>query len=115
MKYKHYAPKGELYIVSGSRDGCIERIKHECEIHASNGEKAAVMCMENEVEEYGSNMVISLGNSYDTAAHGLFKALREMDEKNVRFIYIRAFDNEGLGMALMNRLVRAAGHKIIEV
>ena len=114
MKYKHYAPKGELYIVRGEKEACIERINSECKVHMQKNETCAAICMETEVEKYIADVVSSLGNSYEDAAHNLFKSLREMDEKGIEYMYIRAFDSRGLGMALMNRLVRAAGHKVIE-
>ena len=115
MKYKHYAPKGELYIVHGAEKNCIDRINSECHDHLERGETAAVICLDTEVEKYTADVVSSLGNTYEDAAHNLFKCLRQMDEKNVEYMYIRSFDGEGLGMAIMNRLIRAAGHKIIEV
>ena len=115
MKYKHYAPRGELYIVKGGEQACTDRINSECRIHKERGETAAVICLNTEVEKYTADVVSSLGNTYEDAAHNLFRCLREMDEKKIEYMYIRAFDGEGLGMALMNRIVRAAGHKFIEV
>ena len=115
MKYKHYAPKGELFIVRGGEQGSIERINSECRAHALKGEASAVICMDAEVEKYTADVVSSLGNTYEDAARNLFRCLREMDEKNIEYMYIRAFEDEGLGMAIMNRLIRAAGHKVIEV
>ena len=115
MKYKHYAPKGQLYIVKGSEEECTERINSECRDHKDRGESSAVICLDTEVEKYTADVVSSLGTTYEDAAHNLFKCLRQMDEKNIEYMYIRSFDSEGLGMAIMNRLIRAAGHKIIEV
>ena len=86
MKYKHYAPKGELYIVKGRAGAAIDRINRECAVHAEKGERAAVICLEPEVEKYTADVVSSLGNTYDDAAHNLFKLLRDMDEMNVKFI-----------------------------
>ncbi len=115
MKYRHYAPRGELSVVCGSLKDCVDRINSDCALHMSRGETCGVMCMSGEVDYYRADVVKSLGGSYEDAARALFKVLREMDEEGISFIYIRAFENEGLGMALMNRVIRAAGHRIINV
>lgn len=114
MKYKHYAPKGELYIVKGERQAVTDRINRECDEHIKRCESCAVICLDEEVENYSADVVSSLGSTYEDAAHNLFGVLRTMDEQDIKYIYVRAFGSEGLGMALMNRLIRAAGHKIIE-
>lgn len=116
MKYKHYAPKGELYIVEGSQKSVIERINELAAEHEAAGEKTAVIATEETKDYYKCRVIRSVGKRSDeiSIAHNLFAVLREMDDLDVTTIYTEAFDTPAMGMAIMNRLIRAAGHKIIK-
>ena len=63
---------------------------------------------------YNADVVKSVGNREDesTVAHELFKALREFDDENIDVMYSESFDDSGLGQAIMNRLLKAAGHHV---
>ncbi|MCR5627911.1 MAG: threonylcarbamoyl-AMP synthase [Lachnospiraceae bacterium] len=115
MKYKHYAPKGQLTIVKGEPDRVVSYINERCEEHDKNRESCAVLCNSSRASSYKAEMVFSLGFDQEEIAHNLFAALRETDDRELKYIYSESFEGGKLGMAIMNRLTRAAGHKITEV
>ena len=111
MKYKHYAPKGDVRIVSGSAEAAAAYVR----AHAAPG--TAVLCYEEELPLYGGLTAVSYGSGSDpeSLAHGLFAALREMDEAGYAVIYARCPEDGGVGYAVQNRLKKAAGFQIVEV
>ncbi len=115
MKYRHYAPKGDLTIVSGKREAVISYINEKCRNAAEKGISTAVLATTENKDEYICDFVCDIGHTDDgdMIAHNLFAALREFDEKGARLIYSEAFDLPGIGMAVMNRLLKASGNKII--
>ena len=116
MKYKHYAPKGELYIVEGEESSVIEKINALVKASEEKNEKAAVIVSSETKDFYKCGIIKDVGSRADeeSIAHNLFAVLRELDDMGVSAIYTEAFDTPRMGMAIMNRLVRAAGHKIIK-
>ncbi len=117
MKYKHYSPKGELYIIEGPEAAVTAKINEFVKKHKEKNEKVAVIASEETKDSYKCDIIKDVGSRRDeeTIAHNLFAVLREMDELEVSTIYTEAFDTPRMGMAIMNRLIRAAGHKIIKV
>ena len=117
MKYKHYAPRGELYIVKGDPEQVISEINKRCASDGEKGLRTGVLSSEETKDRYRADIVESVGSRKDppSIAKNLFSVLRDMDRKDADLIYSEEFDVPGAGMAIMNRLVRAAGHKIIEV
>ena len=115
MKYKHYAPKAPLYIVEGGQSAVQETIASLAEKAASEGKKVGVICTDESAENYRTGIVRSAGTRTDeaTVAAHLYRILREMDALGADVIYAEAFDTAGIGMAVMNRLMKAAGHKVI--
>jgi L-threonylcarbamoyladenylate synthase len=110
MKYKHYAPKGKVTLLKGTHKQIIEHIhqmNHTIGVIASNE-----LC-----KELSSYETFPLGPIDDKAliAKNIFLALRTMDEKDINEIYIEAFEEEELGQAIMNRLIKASGHHIIHL
>ncbi|MCR5777379.1 MAG: threonylcarbamoyl-AMP synthase [Lachnospiraceae bacterium] len=116
MKYKHYAPAGELYIVEGDMQAVCDKINLLVEEHEKRGETVAVIASNETKSKYRCKIVRDIGSRSDeiSISHNLFAILREMDDAKVSTIYTEAFDTPILGMAIMNRLIRAAGHKIIK-
>lgn len=114
MKYRHYAPKGSLTIVSGEEKKVVERINEHTEEMRKKGEKVGVIGTEETAVFYTADCVKSAGNRKDeeTVARELYRILREFDEEQVTVIYSEAFADTGLGQAIMNRLLKAAGHHI---
>lgn len=106
MKYKHYAPKTETYLVEGEGFSDFVNRKPDC----------AAICFKNESENIQVPKIV-YGDSKDesTLAHDVFSALREIDKLNVKEVYIHAPSKTGVGLAVYNRLIRAAGFKVINL
>lgn len=113
MKYRHYAPKGRLTIVRGEKDAVAGAIAALYDAAESRGERCAILAAS--AERYGARRARALGGTPEEAAAALFQALREMDEQNMQRIFAEAVDAAGVGLAVMNRLGRAAGFDILEV
>ncbi len=117
MKYRHYAPKGQLTIVQGSQDKVVEYINAETKKAASEGKKVGVIGTDSTRNLYEAEVVKSVGSRDDekTIAHELFKVLREFDDENIDVMFSESFDDSGIGQAIMNRLLKAAGHNVVTV
>ena len=117
MKYRHYAPKGQLTIVQGSQDKVVEYINAETKKAASEGKKVGVIGTDSTRSLYEAEVVKSGGSRDDekTIAHELFKVLREFDDENIDVMFSESFDDSGIGQAIMNRLLKAAGHNVVTV
>jgi len=117
MKYRHYAPAGELTIVSGETDKVVSYINEALKEAQTKGCKAGVICTEETKDAYVSCAKKNAGKRQDEAAiaRNLYEILREFDEEHIDVMYSEAFDVSGMGQAIMNRLLKAAGHKVIEV
>lgn len=117
MKYKHYAPKGDLTIVTGEADAVIARINEFAEEAISRGEKTGIIATDETMEQYRAHSVKSAGKRSDevSIARNLYRLLREFDDEEVTVIYSESFADGGIGQAVMNRLLKAAGHKILQV
>lgn len=116
MKYKHYAPKGDLTIVSGDKDKVVSYIKQKID-ETKDGIRIGILASSETFYEYKADKVINIGSlkDEDAVARHLYGALREFDEENIDIMYSEEFDIGQIGQAIMNRLIKAAGHKIIEV
>lgn len=117
MKYKHYAPKGEVIIVEGKGENVVEYINARTALAKQQGEKVGVIATLENKEKYHADMVKSAGSREDEAAIAgrLFQILREFDDEEATIIYSEAFFGGDLGQAIMNRLLKAAGHHIEKV
>ncbi|MEM1485319.1 L-threonylcarbamoyladenylate synthase [Oscillospiraceae bacterium PP1C4] len=103
MKYKHYSPKAQVVLVRGS----LEKFRQFISAQKS---PLGILCFEGDVQSF-SQPCITYGIEGDAAsqAHHLFDALRQVDKENLQLVYVRISDNEGIGQAVYNRLLRAAG------
>lgn len=117
MKYRHYAPKGELTIVEGKPDAVTRYINLAAERDGRNGQKTGIIGTEELLHEYRADVIKCVGSreNEESIARHLFTVLREFDEENVTKIYSESFETAGLGQAIMNRLLKAAGHRVIHV
>ena len=115
MKYRHYAPKGELTIVQGTQEQVVEYINDRTKEAALEGKRVGVIGTDATKSLYDAEIVKSVGSRDDekTIAHELFKVLREFDDENIDVMYSESFDDSGIGQAIMNRLLKAAGHHVI--
>lgn len=117
MKYKHYAPKAELTMYSGNQLDVVNYINKMIKESENKGEKVGVIACDETFHMYESGNVISIGTrkNEDTIARNLYSVLRRFDDMNVDVIYGETFEDEGLGQAIMNRLLKAAGYNIKKV
>ena len=117
MKYRHYAPKGQLTIVTGESEKVVGYINEMSREAQKDGKKVGIIGSEEFLAEYQADSVKSAGSRADeqAIAHNLYRILREFDDENVEVIYSESFDNGGMGQAIMNRLLKAAGHNVTEV
>ena len=117
MKYRHYAPKGDLTIIEGAPDAVVAYINLQTAAAKADNLRSGVICTEETKSLYRADIVKCIGSRADEAsiAHNLFTALREFDDDKVDVIYSESFAGDGLGQAIMNRLLKAAGHKVIKL
>lgn len=117
MKYTHYAPAGALCVVEGPPPAVAAWISAALAEAAQRGERTAVLAFAEHAEQYRADAVFSLGNAseLEEAARRLYAALRSCDEQGATYIVAEACSREGLGAAVMNRLLKAAGHQLIQV
>ena len=115
MKYRHYAPKGELTIVEGTPEEVREYINRAAATDHAAGEKTGIIGTEEMLSGYTADVVKSVGSrkDEDSIARHLYTILREFDDEGVTKIYSEGFSTEGFGQAIMNRLLKAAGHKVV--
>lgn len=111
-KYRHYAPKGALTIFEGDVEAVAEAI---CQVYDGCGGTALIMAMENHAHLYGDRRVICMGNSAEDMARLVFERLRNADDMGAEYIFSEAVADEGIGLAVMNRLGRAAAFHIEKV
>lgn len=117
MKYRHYAPKGELTIIAGAQDAVITYINGQLDKQRHTGKKTGVIGTDQTINRYHADVCKSAGNreNESTIAKELYRILREFDDESVEIIYSEAFDTSGIGQAIMNRLLKAAGHRVIDI
>lgn len=115
MKYKHYAPKADMVIVDGEKEAVIQTINNKIQAAKKEGIKVAVIATDETKSRYDADIVLSIGSrsEEDTIARHLYSILRECDELNVEEIYSECFSTPRIGQAIMNRLLKAAGHQVI--
>ena len=117
MKYKHYSPKAEVYLIKGEKNAVVNKINALIAENNAKGIKTGVMAADDTADKYkNAHTVINMGKRDDlkTVAARLFDALREFDKKSTDIVYSEVFESEREGLAVMNRLNKAAGFKYIE-
>ncbi|MEM3730665.1 MAG: L-threonylcarbamoyladenylate synthase [Candidatus Bathyarchaeia archaeon] len=116
LKHKHYAPNADLIVVEGEMPAIIRKVKELVDSYIAGGAKVGVLATDETVNQYSRGVVKSLGNRSDLAlaAKNLFRLLREFDKEGVNIIIAEGIPLEGLGLAVMNRLRKASGYKIIK-
>ena len=117
MKYRHYAPKANLIIVSGEADAVVMRINELTGEYRKKGEKVGIICTDESRAQYIGDVIESIGSrqNEDSIAQHLYAILRDFDEMDVNVIFSESFATPRIGHAIMNRLLKAAGHQVIEV
>jgi len=117
MKYKHYAPRAPLLVVEGSREAAAAKIIELAREHRSKGRRVGILAYGDSVDFSAVGEVILAGYRAkpETVAAKLYAALRRFDEMEVDLILAEGLEDRGVGMAVMNRLRKAAGGRIVRV
>lgn len=115
MRYRHYAPKAELIIIEGSEEQVVQKINQLAQQQKEQGKSVGIIGTEESVFRYPQGLVKSIGTRKDelSITSSLYGILREFDSSDVDIIYSESFRQGTMGNAIMNRLLKAAGHKII--
>lgn len=122
MKYRHYAPKAQMILIEGETKDTVRAIKQLAYDKVmfgrkENGEryKIGIIATSETQNDYTYGVIKSIGSRENrrTITKNLYAVLREFDQEDVDIIYSEAFFGEGIDVAIMNRLSKAAGHKII--
>jgi len=117
MKYRHYAPRAPLFIVEGERQKVQEKINALTSAEHEKGRTPGVIATDETSGSYTHALVESIGSRADerSIAQHLYAILREFDRLEVSVIYSESFETPQMGPAIMNRLMKAAGHQVIHV
>lgn len=131
MKYKHYAPKGDLTIYDGTGDTVVSYIAARAKKELAAGHTVGIIATEESLELYkkafsaagctlpeeGPLSLKVIGSRKDEAsiAHSLYSLLRDFDSTSTQIILSECFSSDQLGQAIMNRLLKAAGYQIIHL
>lgn len=117
MKYKHYAPKGDLTIYEGTDTAVVEAINRIAAEKIAAGYNVGIIATDETMKRYSQGIIKTIGTrkDEDTIASGLFEILRDFDSIGAQYIFTESFDDNQLGQAIMNRLLKAAGYHIVKV
>lgn len=117
MKYRHYAPRADLTLVEGAESEVVREINRRVCAARRAGQKTGVIATEETKGRYLADCVVSIGARHDedAIARQLYRILREFDDTDVDVIYSESFAASGVGQAIMNRLLKAAGHRVLTV
>jgi L-threonylcarbamoyladenylate synthase len=113
MKYRHYAPSAEFVLLDGEDDAVLKFM-----IEEQKKRRCALLCYDEEIEYLDkSGILLPLGKKYDVAMHSkaLFAGLRKCDTLSPDVIYAHLPKKDGLGLALYNRMIRAASHTVLKI
>lgn len=117
MKYRHYAPKGAVTVFMGNEALVAKEINRRVKEAEQKGLVPRIIATQQTVCYYEDAYVVMMGdrNNPETIASMLFSALRTCDEQGADLIFAEAVSREGIGEAIMNRLVKAAGYALVNL
>jgi len=111
IKYKHYAPKTKCILVySNDNDKMVSKIKE-----LSENKNVTILCKEENLEKYNTKNKLNMGKNLEEISQNIFTLLRKADRLNSELILVEGVEKTGLGLAIMNRLIRASAHEFIEI
>ncbi len=111
IKYKHYAPNTKCILVySKDNEKMVEEIKR-----LSKGRNVVLLSKNQNIEKYNIQNKLNMGETLEEISQNIFTLLRKADKYNADIIIIEGVEKEGLGLAIMNRLIRACAHEFIEI
>lgn len=116
VKHKHYAPNADVILVEGELPAVINKVKELVKLYLAKGIKVGVLATDETADYYKADAIKSMGSRNDLAviAKNLFRLLREFDAEGVDVIIAEGISLKGLGLAVMNRLRKASGYKIMK-
>ena len=116
MMYKHYSPDGQVTLIEGDEADVVEALRRLHAHAACEGHRACVMCFTEHVEALADCCPHDIGSKTapEEVAHRLFNTLRLLDEEKMDVIFSEVMPPEGVGLAVMNRLGRAAGFRTVQ-
>lgn len=109
MRHRHYAPRAKMTVFVGDEEKVIAEI---CRRYDET-DNACILAHDNAVPAFGRRRVLSLGDTKEQGANRLFARLRETDEMGVSCVLAMGWDEAGVGLAVMNRMARAAAFDIV--
>lgn len=115
QKYRHYAPKGDATLFAGDLKNIAKEINRRVK-EADPGKRTAVLCTTETKDLYeGMDLLVDMGSrrQLEAVAHNLFESLRRCDEEDIDLLFVEGFDFRGLGVGIMNRLLKACGGKVV--
>lgn len=117
MKYKHYAPDAQIIIFEGKLEYAVAEINKVYTRNTNEGIKTGILATDETIDLYNSSDIISMGSRKDpsTIASKLFHCLRQFNGRDIKVILSESIEDEGIGFAVMNRLIKAAGYNIKKV
>ncbi len=116
MMYKHYSPDGQVTLIEGEEADVVEALRRLYAHAASEDHRACVMCFTEHVQALSGCRPHDIGHRDDASevAHRLFHTLRLLDDEHMDVIFSEVVPPEGVGLAVMNRLGRAAAFRIVQ-
>lgn len=117
MKYKHYAPKGDLTVFEGEEEAVAAEINKRVQEKLLLGARVGIIAAKESRDRYTAGEIAVIGSRTDEGeiAGRLYEILRNFDELEVDYIFSESFASEDLGQAIMNRLLKAAGYQLVRV
>lgn len=110
IKYRHYAPTTKcLMVYSKDEEKLVKTINENIE-----GKTSVVICKTQNISKYNAKNILDMGNNLEEITKNIFTLLRKADKYNADIIAIEGVEKDGLGLAIMNRLLRACSHNYIE-
>lgn len=111
IKYKHYAPNTKCILVySQDNEKMVEKIQE-----LSKNKEVVILCKNQNIEKYNVQNKLNMGKNLEEISQNIFTLLRKADKYNADLILIEGVEKTGLGLAIMNRLIRACAHEVIEI
>jgi len=116
IKHRHYAPEAQLILIEGKLNKVVARVKELAAINMADGKKVGILATDETMSDYDADVLKSLGSRSNVAtiARNLFRLLREFDMEEVDIIIAEGIPPKDLGLAVMNRLRRAANFNIVK-
>ena len=110
IKYKHYAPATKCILVYGEENNkIVEKIKE-----LSHNKRVVILCKSENFDKYSIDNKLDMGSNLEEISRNIFTLLRKADKYNAELILIEGVEEKGLGLAIMNRLLRACAHEAIK-